>query len=125
MRTLAASVAYIIMNGWLIMKQKLTEVRIRQDIIWKVLKDADALDRSRFGGRGCDKSYLRLGIYQSTVGQNILGLTSYLPKWTQNMLWDYPYSEIVNIIKKLQGTVSEPLQIDSGDPDVIESALRI
>lgn len=73
---------------------------IRQDIIWKVLKDADALDRSRFGGRGCDKSYLRLGIYQSTVGQNILGLTSYLPKWTQNMLWDYPYSEIVNIIKK-------------------------
>lgn len=73
---------------------------IRHDIIWKVLKDADALDRSRFGGRGCDKSYLRLDIYQSSIGQNILGLTAYLPGWTSNFEGSRPYEEIVAAIKK-------------------------
>ena len=73
---------------------------VRHDIIWKVLKDADALDRNRFGGYGCDKSYLRLGIYQSSVGQNILGLTSYLPGWTQNIPWDNPCVELTNQIHK-------------------------
>ena len=73
---------------------------VRQDIIWKVLKDADALDRSRFGGRGCDKSYLRLSIYQSSVGQNILGLTSYLPGWSSDFEGIQPYEELVVAIRK-------------------------
>lgn len=73
---------------------------VRQDIIWKVLKDADALDRSRFGGRGCDKSYLRLSIYQSSVGQNILGLTSYLPGWSSDFEGSQPYEELVVAIRK-------------------------
>lgn len=73
---------------------------VRQDIIWKVLKDADALDRSRFGGRGCDKSYLRLDIYQSAVGQNILELTSYLPGWTSCFVGSQPYEELVDMIRK-------------------------
>lgn len=34
-------------------------------------------------------------------------------------------SVIVNIIKALQGMTDAPLQIDSGDPEVIEAALRI
>ena len=58
---------------------------VKQDIIWKVLKDADALDRSRFAGKGCDKSYLRLDIYQSPSGQNIFDLASYLPGWIQDI----------------------------------------
>lgn len=58
---------------------------IQNDIIWKVLKDADALDRSRFVGKGCDKSYLRLGIYQTQEGQNIIDLASHLPSWSVNI----------------------------------------
>ena len=73
---------------------------ITQDIIWKVLKDADALDRSRFGGRGCDKSYLRLGIYQKDIGQNIIDLTSYLPVWSESLDWEHPYDELVKQIHK-------------------------
>lgn len=73
---------------------------VRNDIIWKVLKDADALDRGRFGGRGCDKSYLRLGIYQSSVGQNILGLTLYLPGWSNSLKWESPCEELTKQIFK-------------------------
>ncbi len=34
-------------------------------------------------------------------------------------------SVIVNIVKALQGITDAPLQIDSGDPEVIEAALRV
>ena len=71
-----------------------------QDIIWKVLKDSDALDRSRFGGRGCDKSYLRLGLYQTDVGQNIIDLTSYLPGWSEALDWEHPYEGLIEQIHK-------------------------
>jgi HD superfamily phosphohydrolase YqeK len=73
---------------------------VKQDVIWKVLKDADALDRSRFAGKGCDKSYLRLGIYQSTIGQSIIDLTSYLPGWTHDIEWNQPYIEMIDEISK-------------------------
>lgn len=73
-------------------------IAVQNDIIWKVLKDADALDRSRFGGRGCDKSFLRLGIYDTSDGQNIIDLASYLPGWTNDLYWDAPYEEIVERI---------------------------
>ena len=42
---------------------------VRRDIIWKVLKDADALDRSRFGELGCDITYLRLPLYEISIGK--------------------------------------------------------
>ena len=71
-----------------------------QDIIWKVLKDSDALDRSRFGGRGCDKSYLRLGLYQTDVGQNIIDLTSYLHGWSEALDWEHPYEGLIEQIHK-------------------------
>lgn len=74
--------------------------KVQNDIIWKVLKDADALDRSRFSGRGCDKSFLRLDIYNTSIGQNIVDLTTYLPGWTQETQWNSPYNEIINIVKK-------------------------
>lgn len=73
---------------------------VRQDVIWKVLKDADALDRSRFLGKGCDMSFLRLGIYQTTAGQNIIELTKQLPKWTNCFEGTQPYTEIVNAVNK-------------------------
>ena len=73
---------------------------VKQDIVWKVLKDADALDRSRFRGKGCDKSYLRLGIYETEVGQNIIDLTSYLPGWTEGFEGNQPFAEIVDAVYK-------------------------
>ena len=72
----------------------------KDNLIWKVLKDADALDRSRFRGKGCDKSYLRLTIYDSQKGQEILALAHILPALTEFNCWDSPYEEIVKSIKE-------------------------
>ena len=72
---------------------------VQNDIIWKVLKDADALDRSRFVGKGCDKSFLRLGVYDTPIGQNIIDLTTYLPSWTQGSDWSNPYDTIIGQIE--------------------------
>ena len=74
---------------------------VRNDFIFKVLKDADALDRSRFGGKGCDKSYLRLGIYNDTCGEAILELAEILPTITGICKWENPFGEIVEIITKM------------------------
>lgn len=71
----------------------------RSNIVWKVLKDADALDRWRFNGKGCDKSYLRLPIFDTNEGYEILNLMSYLPNWTKDNVWNNPYEEIVESIK--------------------------
>lgn len=72
--------------------------KIKHDVIWNLLKDADALDRSRFSSKGCDKSYLRLGLYNSRLGQNIIDLTTYLPSWSKDLTWNKPYEEIVERI---------------------------
>lgn len=72
----------------------------KNNIIWKILKDADALDRSRFRGKGCDKSYLRLPIYDTTQGQKILALANILPSLTEYNSWNSPYEEIVESIKQ-------------------------
>ncbi len=75
-------------------------INVQNDIIWKILKDADALDRSRFPGRGCDKSFLRLDIYYTSIGQNLIDLTTFLPGWTHDASWDEPYKELINIVKR-------------------------
>lgn len=71
---------------------------VTSDVVWKVLKDADALDRSRFSGKGCNVSYLRLGIYDTPSGQNIIDLAFYLPSWTVNLdkdnIYDALYEQI-------------------------------
>lgn len=74
---------------------------VRNDYIFKVVKDADALDRSRFGGKGCDKSYLRLGIYNDTCGEAILKLAEILPTITGTCKWENPFDEMVEIITKM------------------------
>lgn len=79
---------------------KETPIGIRQDVIWQILKDSDALDRSRFGGRGCDKSFLRLPLFKEKIGQEILCLTQYLPSWTQNIVWNNPCRELSQIINR-------------------------
>ena len=69
------------------------------DLITKVLKDADALDRSRFGGRGCDRSYLRLGLYDTPYGEAILKIAEILPALTERCNWDNPYEDIIETIR--------------------------
>ena len=78
----------------------LCPVTCKNNLIWKILKDADALDRSRFHGKGCDKSYLRLSIYDTLRGQKILALANVLPSLTEYNSWNSPYEEIVKSIKQ-------------------------
>lgn len=72
---------------------------VQNDIIWKILKDADALDRSRFRGKGCDKSYLRLNIFNEKIGEKILYITKKLPYLTEDLNWNSPYIELINAIQ--------------------------
>ena len=73
-------------------------LEVRTDSIWIILKDADAMDRGRFLGRGCDRSYLRLNIYNAQDGQNLLNFAKCLPAWTKSLKWDNPYEELINRI---------------------------
>lgn len=72
---------------------------VQNDILWKILKDADALDRSRFGGRGCDIKYLRLPIFKTDKGRDILGITCILSTITNKCKWNDPYSDIIKMLK--------------------------
>ena len=77
-----------------------TPKEIQNDFIWKVLKDADALDRARFNGNGCDSSFLRLPIFNTHDGQSIIELTSLLPGWTSHLAWKHPYEEFINNLNR-------------------------
>lgn len=74
---------------------------IKEDIIWKILKDADALDRSRFSGKGCDRSFLRLPFFNSEFGEMLLQFSSFLPSITARLSWNNPTEEFLNILKKI------------------------
>ena len=73
-------------------------MEVRNSIIWKILKDADALDRGRFN-RKCDRSYLRLDIFKTELGSQIIDFLDRLPNQTQNLLWDDPFTELINCLK--------------------------
>jgi len=73
---------------------------MQNDVIWKVLKDADALDRGRFN-RKCDKSYLRLDIFKTELGNHIIGFMEKLAFHTQNLKWNNPYRELIDCIKQI------------------------
>lgn len=72
---------------------------IRRDIIWKVLKDSDALDRSRFSS-GCDVRYLRLPLFQQPFGEKLIDFASRLPAITAGLSWNDPYNELIEVINR-------------------------
>jgi len=74
---------------------------VQNNIIWKILKDADALDRGRFSKRKCDKSFLRLDVFKTDTGNQIVDFMEKLALQTQNLKWDNPYKELVEIIKQI------------------------
>ena len=73
-------------------------IEVKDNIIWKVLKDADALDRGRFNRR-CDRSYLRLDIFKTELGSQIVDFMDKLPDLTRNLQWNNPLSELADCLK--------------------------
>ncbi len=61
---------------------------------------------------------LSLALKEAEEGASILDVNAGVPQVDEKKV-------IVYIIKKLQGNVSAPLQIDSGDAEAIEAALRV
>ena len=72
----------------------------RNDLIWKVLKDSDALDRSRFH-RGCDVQYLRLPLFKQQIGELLVEFANSLPAITSNLAWDNPCDELLCVINRV------------------------
>ncbi len=64
------------------------------DVIWKLLKDADALDRGRFGPpdkkNGCNSKYFRLPILKndSNLSSNLLWAAYFLPRMCAHINWN-------------------------------------
>ncbi|HPT01401.1 MAG TPA: DarT ssDNA thymidine ADP-ribosyltransferase family protein [Bacteroidales bacterium] len=71
---------------------------VKDSIIWKVLKDADALDRGRFRSK-CDKSYLRLELFKTEIGNRIINFMDLLPGLTNDIKWNDPYRDLIACIK--------------------------
>ena len=69
--------------------------------------------------RSGDLDYiLELALKESEEGAQILDVNAGVPQVDEKKV-------IVDIVKKLQGNVSAPLQIDSGDAEAMEAALRV
>jgi hypothetical protein len=75
-------------------------IEVQNNIIWKVLKDADALDRGRFS-RKCDRAYLRLDIFKTDLGTRIIDFMDNLSRYTNNLNWNNPYVELIDCIKQI------------------------
>jgi len=88
-----------------------------KDLVWEILKDADSLDRGRFGhpqglssirkkSEGCDVNYLRLDIFRDSpqlarelawLAYRLASITHHT-KWSENTFRDIKY-EIVKSLK--------------------------
>ena len=76
-------------------------IEVKANIIWNVLKDADALDRSRLPGKGCNPSFLRNTIFSEKTGKEILSLSQILPSFTSDFSWDSPTEELTEVLYSL------------------------
>lgn len=79
-----------------------TPSTVRCSKIWEILKDADALDRSRLPGRGCNPAFLRNKLFQLDDGKRILSIAKELPSLTSDCTWDNPINNFINVIKSLK-----------------------
>ena len=74
---------------------------VKSNVIWQILKDADALDRSRLPGKGCNPSFLRNTIFKNEIGKDLLSLSQVLPSLTNGLAWDSPIEELSNVLRAL------------------------
>lgn len=96
-------------------------------LVWELLKDADSLDKGRFGhpqglentrkkSNGCDVNYLRLSIFKdSTKLKEKLGwMAHWLARITHHTVWDVdPFTDFKNEVKTsleacLRNNILEP-----------------
>ena len=75
--------------------------KVKSNVIWQILKDADALDRSRLPGKGCNPSFLRNTIFTREIGKDLLSLSQVLPSLTNDLAWESPIEEISNVLRTL------------------------
>lgn len=77
---------------------------ITNHVIFKVLKDADALDRGRFANPlfkyGCDKTFLRNSIFTEPISEDIIWAAHYLAQESKNYDFKKPYKEVSDIIRR-------------------------
>ena len=78
-----------------------TPSHVRRNKVWEILKDADALDRSRLPGRGCNPAFLRNNVFASKKGKEILALAVELPSLCCNCIWDSPIKELAIVINSI------------------------
>ena len=74
---------------------------VKSNVIWQILKDADALDRSRLPGKGCNPSFLRNTIFTNEIGKDLLSLSQVLPSLSSGLEWDSPIEELANVLRTL------------------------
>lgn len=75
---------------------------IKKNHIWQILKDADALDRSRLPGKGCNPSFLRNSLFVTREGKELYSLSKILPSITETCTWDNPIEEFESVITTLK-----------------------
>lgn len=74
---------------------------VKSNVIWQILKDADALDRSRLPGKGCNPSFLRNTIFTNEIGKDLFSLSQVLPSLSSGLEWDSPIEELANVLRTL------------------------
>lgn len=74
-----------------------TPMTVKENMAWKILKDADGVDRFRLGD--CNPSRLRLPLWKTEMGCNIIELFRILPELTEHLRWDDPCQDLVNVIR--------------------------
>ena len=74
---------------------------IGNSIIFKILKDADALDRGRLPKSKCVKSFLRLDIFKTGAGDELVDFMDKLAHNTRHLKWNNPYKELTDCIRQI------------------------
>ncbi len=80
-----------------------------KSLVWELLKDADSLDRGRFGppntnirSKGCDVNYLRLNIFKDSakLKEKLAWMAYWLARITHHTAWSIdPFTDFKNEIK--------------------------
>ena len=78
-----------------------TPFTVRENKIWEILKDADALDRSRLPGKGCNPAFLRNPIFSANEGKELMSMAKELPIITVGCSWDSPVENLLHVLKEL------------------------
>ena len=109
----------------------------KKDLVWEILKDADSLDRGRFGhppglssirkkSKGCDVEYLRLDIFRKSpqLARELAWLAYRLASITHHTKWsEDTFIDLKNeLVKSLKASVRNDI-LDQGKRQVANKML--